>query len=164
MSVARPHFRFSTVENRVTSTLHRCERKRIVSKLLAPSNYRSPTLSETVRRCGHSPITVSQRSRICHINFHALACKTSESAGAAPSPFLDGPKSAPPPARVHLCASIGVTRYPRSGKLPAPSRHRSPTFSQTARDSRLSPTAASRWSKSVAPATCAKLACMQSPV
>jgi hypothetical protein len=78
MRVARPHFRFSTVENRVTSTLHRCERKRIVSKLLAPSNYRSPTLSETVRRCGHSPITVSQRSRICHINFHAHACKTSE--------------------------------------------------------------------------------------
>jgi hypothetical protein len=78
MRVARPHLRFSTVENRVTSTLHRCERKRIVSKLLAPSNYRPPTLSETVRRCGHSPITVSQRSRICHINLHSHACKTSE--------------------------------------------------------------------------------------
>jgi hypothetical protein len=97
-------------------------------------------------------ITPSQSRRPC------------ATAGTVPSPFLDGPKSAPPPARVHLCASIGVTRYPRSGKLPAPSRHRSPTFSQTARDSRLSPTAASRWSKSVAPATCAKLACMQSPV
>ena len=97
-------------------------------------------------------ITPSQSRRPC------------ATAGTVPSPFLDGPKSAPPPARVHLCASIGVTRYPRSGKLPAPSRHRSPTFSQTVRDSRLSPTAASRWSKSVAPATCAKLACMQSPV
>ncbi len=72
MRVARPHFRFSTVENLVTSTLHRCERKRIVSKLLAPSNYRSPTLSETVRRCGHSPITVSRRSRIGHINFPCI--------------------------------------------------------------------------------------------
>jgi len=40
-----------------------------------------------------------------------------------------------------------VTGYPRSGKLPAPSRRRSPTLSQTARDSRLSPTAVSRWSK-----------------
>jgi hypothetical protein len=196
MRVARPHFRFSTVENRVTSTLHRCERKRIVSKLLAPSNYRSPTLSETVRRCGHSPITVSQRSRICHINFHAHACKTSEGpkanrkqtahaiapslshtladsarqpvqplhrfsmvqnlshrppmpqhgckhrcvtgyrrsancsrrraialphsrrlcapAGAAPSPFLNGPKSVPSSARINVCASVGVAGYRRS--------------------------------------------------
>ena len=41
-------------------------------------------------------------------------------AGTVPSPFLDGPKSAPPPAaaRVHLCASIGVTGYPRSERDP----------------------------------------------
>jgi hypothetical protein len=39
-------------------------------------------------------------------------------AGTVPSPFLDGPKSAPPPARVHLCASIGVTGYPRSAECP----------------------------------------------
>jgi len=32
-----------------------------------------------------------------------------------------------------MCASIGVTGYRRSGKLPAPSRHRSPTVSQTVR-------------------------------
>jgi hypothetical protein len=210
MRVARPHFRFSTVENRVTSTLHRCERKRIVSKLLAPSNYRSPTLSETVRRCGHSPITVSQRSRICHINFHAHACKTSEGpkanrkqtahavapslshtladsarqpvqplhrfsmvqnlshrppmpqhgckhrcvtgyrrsancsrrraialphsrrlcapAGAAPSPFLNGPKSVPSSARINVCASVGVAGYRRSAKCP---RRRAIALSRT---------------------------------
>ena len=44
-------------------------------------------------------------------------------------------------------ASIGVTGYPRSGKLPAPSRHRSPTLSQAVRGGRLTPAAASRWSK-----------------
>jgi hypothetical protein len=32
-----------------------------------------------------------------------------------------------------MCASIGVTGYRRSGRLPAPSRHRSPAVSQTVR-------------------------------
>ena len=32
-----------------------------------------------------------------------------------------------------MCASIGVTGYPRSGKLPAPLCHRSPALSQTVR-------------------------------
>ena len=229
MRVARPHFRFSTVENRVTSTLHRCERKRIVSKLLAPSNYRSPTLSETVRRCGHSPITVSQRSRICHINFHAHACKTSEGpkanrkqtahaiapslshtladsarqpvqplhrfsmvqnlshrppmpqhgckhrcvtgyrrsancsrrraivlphsrrlcapAGAAPSPFLNGPKSVPSSAHENVDAKHRcVTGYRRS---PNCSRRRAIALPHSRRlcASRCSPFTVSQWSK-----------------
>ena len=40
-----------------------------------------------------------------------------------------------------------VAGYPRSGKRPAPPRHRAPTLSQTDRGSRHTPTAASRWSK-----------------
>ena len=44
-------------------------------------------------------------------------------------------------------ASIGVTGYPRSGKLPAPLCHRSPTPIQAVRGSRLTPAAASRCSK-----------------
>jgi hypothetical protein len=43
--------------------------------------------------------------------------------------------------------SIVVTGYPRSGNLPAPSRHRSPALSQTVRGSPHTPAAASRWSK-----------------
>ena len=46
-------------------------------------------------------------------------------------------------------ASIGVTGYPRSGKLPAPLCHRSPALSQTVRGGRLTPAAASRSSKSI---------------
>jgi hypothetical protein len=46
---------------------------------------------------------------------------------------------------MHTC--IVVTGYPRSGNLPAPSRHRSPALSQTVRGSPHTPAAASRWSK-----------------
>jgi hypothetical protein len=85
---------------------------------------RSPTLSQTVRRCGHSPITVSQRSRIeanCPRR-RAIALTHSRrlyaAAGAAPSPFLDGPKSVPSTARVKICASVGVAGYRRSANRP----------------------------------------------
>ena len=44
-------------------------------------------------------------------------------------------------------------RIPKVGKLPAPSRHRSAILSQTARDSRHSPIAVSRWSK-ICPIVC----------
>jgi hypothetical protein len=68
-------------------------------------------------------------------------------AGSLPPPLLDGRKSVPSTAHANMCASIFVTGYPRSGKLPAPSRHRSPALSQSVRGSRLTPAAASRWSK-----------------
>ena len=38
-------------------------------------------------------------------------------------------------------------RIPKVGKLPAPSRHRSPALSQTVRGSRRNPISVSRWSK-----------------
>ena len=68
-------------------------------------------------------------------------------AGSLPPPLLDARKSVPFTARANMHASIGVTGYPRSGKLPAPSRHRSPTLSQAVRGGRLTPAAASRCSK-----------------
>ena len=43
--------------------------------------------------------------------------------------------------------TIGATGWPKIGKLPAPSRHRSPTRSQTVRASRHSPITVSRWSR-----------------
>jgi hypothetical protein len=46
-----------------------------------------------------------------------------------------------------MCASIGVTGYRRSGTLPAPLCHRSPTPIQAVRGGRLTPAAASRCSK-----------------
>ena len=50
-----------------------------------------------------------------------------------PPPLLDARKSVPSTARANMCASIGVTGYRRSGKLPAPLCHRSPALSQTVR-------------------------------
>ena len=50
-----------------------------------------------------------------------------------PPPLLDGRKSVPSTAHANMHASIGVTGYPRSGNLPAPSRHRSPALTQTVR-------------------------------
>ena len=46
-----------------------------------------------------------------------------------------------------MCASILVTGYPKIGKRPAPSRHRSAPRSQTVRGSRHSPITVSRQSK-----------------
>jgi hypothetical protein len=68
-------------------------------------------------------------------------------AGTAPSPFLDGRKSAASPAHANVWASILVTGYPKIGKLPAPSRHRSPMLSQTLRGSQHSPITVSRQSE-----------------
>jgi hypothetical protein len=114
---------------------HRCDPIPKVGKLPAPSRHRPPILSQTARDSRHSPIAVSRWSKICPT--------------ARPRPLVCK----------HRC-----DRIPEIGRMPAPSRRRPPTLSQTARDSRHSPTAVSRWSKSVAPATCAKLACMQAPV
>ncbi len=101
---------------------HVCKRRydRIpkVGKLPAPSRHRSPTLSQTVRGSRHSPITVSRWLKICPID----------------RPRKHGCK--------HRCG-----RIPKVGKLPAPSRHRSPTLSHTVRASRYSPITVSPWSK-----------------
>jgi hypothetical protein len=68
-------------------------------------------------------------------------------AASLPPPLLDARKSVPSTARANMCASIGVTGYPRSGKLPAPLCHRSPTPIQAVRGGRLTLAAASRCSK-----------------
>ena len=82
---------------------------------------------------------------------HAIALPHSRrlcaAAGSLPPPLLDARKSVPFTARANMHASIGVTGYPRSGKLPAPSHHRSPALSQTVHGSQHTPAAASRWSK-----------------
>jgi hypothetical protein len=61
MRVARPHRRFSTVENR-------CDRKPKVSIQPAPSHKPSPTRSQTVHRRGLGPITVSSTAGRAQLN------------------------------------------------------------------------------------------------
>ena len=70
---ARPHHRFSTVEDRSRlhprqhASKHRCDRRpqdAKVSKSPAPSHHRSPTLSQAVGRYGHGHVTVSRQSKI----------------------------------------------------------------------------------------------------
>jgi hypothetical protein len=107
-----------------TARANMCAKRRYdwipkVGKLPAPSRHRSPTLSQTVRASRHSPITVSPRPKSCPID----------------RPRKHGCK--------HRCDWI-----PKVGKLPAPSRHRSLTCSQTVRASRYSPITVSRWLKS----------------
>ena len=64
-----------------------------------------------------------------------------------PPPLLDARKSVRSTAHANMRPSIGVTGYRRSGKLPAPLCHRSPTPIQAVRGGRLTPAAASRCSK-----------------
>jgi hypothetical protein len=54
-------------------------------------------------------------------------------AGTVPPPLLDGRKSGQSTAHANMHTSIGVTGYPRSGKLPAAPHHRSRLLSQTVR-------------------------------
>jgi hypothetical protein len=68
-------------------------------------------------------------------------------AGSLPPPLLDARKSVRSTAHANMRASIGVTGYRRSGKLPAPLCHRSPTPIQAVRGGRLTLAAASRCSK-----------------
>ena len=118
MRVAPPNHRFSKAENRVTSTpanMHPSDRTPKISKQHAPSHYRSPTISQTVRRHGHGPIIVSRQPNFGVINFALQhACK-------------------------HRC-----DRIPKVRKSPAPSRHRPPALSQTVRGHGHTPAAASR--------------------
>ena len=139
----------------------------------APVRHPSPTLSHPVRGHRHSRTSVYRWSKIgpidrprqyvckhrCERNpnlgkQHApprhhspKSCSLCAATGTVAPPLLDGRKSVASITRANMCASIGVTEYPRSGKLPAPSRHRSPTLSQAVRGGRLTPAAASRWSK-----------------
>ena len=137
--------------------MHRCNRIPKISIQPAPSHHRSPTLSHTVRRHGVGPITVSRKSvpSPAHANMCASIgvtgyprsgklpaplCHRSPTPMQAvrggrltPAPLLDARKSVPSTAHANMHTSIGVTGYPRSGKLPAPSRHRSPALSQTVR-------------------------------
>ena len=88
------------------------------SKQPASSLHRSPTLSQTVRGHGHSPVTVSRQSKICPIDRpRQHACK-------------------------HRC-----DRRPKVGKLSVPSHNRSAIRSQTVRTRGLGPITVSRWPK-----------------
>ena len=89
-----------------------------VCKPPAPSHHRSPTLTQAVRGSRLTPAAASRCSKICPV---------------------DRPRQH---VRKHL-----RDRIPRVGKLPAPSRHRSPALTQAVRGSRLTPAAASRCSK-----------------
>jgi hypothetical protein len=100
------------------ANMHRCDRNPKISIQPAPSHHQSPTCSQTVRRNGLGPITVSRRSKIGPITFpHQHACK----------PRYD--------------------RIPKVSMQHAPSHHRSSTRSQTVRRNGHSPTTASRRSK-----------------
>ncbi len=83
-------------------------------------------------RVGHTALrsNSSLRRRAIALSNSRRLCAP---AGAAPSPFLDGRKSAASTAHASMCASILVAGYPRSANCP---RHRSPTCSQTVRASR----------------------------
>jgi len=92
-----------------------------VAKLPAPSRHRSPTLS------------------------HRLCAATV----TLPPPFLGGRKiDHVHRPRQHVCKRRRCDRIPKVRTWPAPSRHRSPTLSQTVRGPGHTPAAVSRWSKS----------------
>ena len=113
MRVLPPNHSFSKAENRVTSTpanMHPSDRTPKISKQHAPSHYRSPTISQTVRRHGHGPIIVSRQPNFGVINF----------------------------ALQHACKDR-CDRIPKVRKSPAPSRHRPPALSQTVCGSRHTP-------------------------
>ena len=144
-----------------------------VCKPPAPSRHRSPTRSQPVRGQRNSRISVYRWSKIGRVSRpRQYACKdrggrnpevryqpapsrhrsrllsqtVRRLAQAPPTPFIDGRKP-PSTAHANMHTSIGVTGYPRSGKLPAPLCHRSPTPIQAVRGGRLTLAAASRCSK-----------------
>ena len=85
------------------------------------SDFQFPSVGEARMT---SLVDVPDRVLVC------TACGTCSTFTIA-SPFIDGRKSVPSITRANMHASIGVTGYPRSGKLPAPSRHRAPSLSHT---------------------------------
>ena len=94
-----------------------------VCKPPAPVHHRSQALSQTMCGSRLNPAAVSRWSTFCPIDRQ------------------------PTCAQCNHLRFIFVTGYPRSGKLPAPSCHRSPTLLQAVRGSRLTPAAACRCSK-----------------
>ena len=114
-----------TLPPRVGRQVHLCHgmphgavKESKVRKLPTPSHYRSPTLSQSVRGSCHTPAAVSRWSKVC---------------------VIDCPRQ---------CVSKHRhDRIPNVSNLPAPSRRRALTLSQTARASRHNPITVSRWSK-----------------
>ena len=119
-------------------------------RFVPTSERRRAIVTCSATMCASTGVTGYPRSASCPRR-RAIALRHSRrlcaAAGTLPPPLLDGRKSVLSTAHANMHASIGVTGCPRSGKLPAPSRHRSPALMQTVRGSRLSPTAASRSSK-----------------
>ena len=122
-----PHHRFSTVSHPPHANMHRCDRKPKISVQPAPSYHQSPTCSQTVRRNGLGPITISRRSKIGPNHLPAPTCvqasvrtdtqgKHTECA-VAPSLFDTLADCAPPRAQSHHRFS---TVENRSHHLPAP--------------------------------------------
>ena len=183
MRVLPPNHSFSKAENRVTSTpanMHPSDRTPKISKQHAPSHYRSPTLSQTVRRHGHGPIIVSRQPNFGVINFalqHACKhrCDRIPKVRKSPAPSRHRPPALSQTVRGHGHTPAAATRWSKNRprrpaprqhvckhrcdriakvrKSPAPSRHRSPALSQTVRGRGHTPAADSRWSKKPATPT-----------
>ena len=98
---------------------HRRDRKPIVSKLPTPSRHRSPTLSQTVRGCRCSPITVSRWSKICPIDRR----------------------------RHDVGASVGEAGYPRSANCPRRRAIALSHSRRLCAPASAAPITVSRWSK-----------------
>ena len=84
---------------------------------------------------------------LSRITVQAYACTSGHPPARSSPPLLGGRTigRADRP-RQHVC-NHRCDRIPKARKLPEPSRHRSPTLSQTVRGSRHSPITVSRWSK-----------------
>ena len=122
MSVARPHRRFSTVENRVTSIPRQHMSVRPETQGKHSACVVAPSLPHTLADC--APPRPQSHRRFSTVE--------------------NRPRR--PPAPTCVCKHLS-DRIPEVAKLPAPSRHRSPTRSQTVLGSRHSPIAVSRQSK-----------------
>ena len=119
MSVARPHRRFSTVENRVTSIPRQHMSVRPETQGKHSACVVAPSLPHTLADC--APPRPQPHRRFSTVENRP--CR--------------------PPAPTCVCKHLS-DRIPEVAKLPAPSRHRSPTRSQTVLGSRHSPIAVSR--------------------
>jgi hypothetical protein len=138
----------------------------------APSQNRSPTLLQTVRRHGLGPITFSRRSKIGPINFprqHVCKprCDRKPKISIQPAPSLHRPPTLLQPVLGHGLGPITVSRRSKIGLInfprqhvwprydrkpmisiqPAPSLHRSPTLLQPVLGHGHSPKSVSRRSK-----------------
>ena len=85
---------------------------------------------------------------LSRITVQAYACTSGHPPARSSPPLLGGRTigRADRPCQHHDVCNHRCHRIPTVRKLPARSRHRSPTLSQTVRGSRLTPAAASRWS------------------